>query len=92
VRVESGSSEPSHRIHIGPVTTKLCRSVIWHRGILIGSQGQGCPSNEPGLIMLCLSAISRAVDGKADSLIAGWVIGQFRPACPSYPWYSSSTR
>jgi len=32
---------------MGSVTAKLCRLAIWHRGILIGSQGQGCPSNEP---------------------------------------------
>lgn len=29
------------------MTAKLCRFAIWRCSILIGGQGQGCPSNQP---------------------------------------------
>jgi len=38
---------------------------------LIGSQSQGCPSNEAQTGTPALSVNSRVADGKADTLIAG---------------------
>lgn len=58
------------------MTAKLCRFAIWRCSILIGGQGQGCPSNEAQAGRPKLSENSVALtaertrwlqDGKADN-------------------------
>ncbi len=55
------------RVHVGrildeltcPRAAKLCKLAIWHGGgILIGGQGQECPSNEPWRTAGLMSALT----------------------------------